>query len=212
MHDVGKIGIPDRILLKPARLDPQERRVMETHVSIGKQILDGHQSNIMRTASRICESHHEHWDGSGYPNGLAGDAIPIEGRIAAICDVFDALTSARPYKDPWPNDRAIAYIRDQAGRHFDPTLAEHFVSIAPEVIALRRRHPDAGRQSDERATSIGQPDADPLPAPNPVKVDSTPDGFGAGLSVAARVLTEGPEPGMEEVAPAGSAPVRPARV
>ncbi len=138
MHDVGKIGIADRILLKPGKLDADEWAVMQTHVLIGKDILHGHSCEIMQMASRIAETHHEHWDGNGYPHGLAGQAIPIEGRITAICDVFDALTSVRPYKSAWSDEHALRFIREQSGTHFDPALVEHFIAIIPRVVALRK--------------------------------------------------------------------------
>lgn len=137
MHDVGKIGIADQILLKPGKLDEVEWAVMQNHTLIGKDILDGHSCEIMQLASRIAETHHERWDGSGYPNGLAGEQIPVEGRITAICDVFDALTSSRPYKQAWSEEQAAAFIREQSGKHFDPLLAEHFLAILPEVLALK---------------------------------------------------------------------------
>lgn len=137
MHDVGKIGIADHILLKPGKLSDDERAIMETHVLIGKDILAGHSCEIMQMASRIAETHHERWDGKGYPHGLAGTEIPLEGRIAAICDVFDALTSQRPYKSAWSDERAIAFIREEAGRRFDPVLVGYFLEIVPEIVALR---------------------------------------------------------------------------
>ena len=137
MHDVGKIGIADHILLKPGKLSEAERAVMQTHVLIGKNILDGHSCEIMQMASRIAETHHERWDGMGYPYGLAGTEIPLEGRITAICDVFDALTSQRPYKSAWSDARAVAFIREEAGRHFDPVLVGYFLEIIPAIVALR---------------------------------------------------------------------------
>lgn len=141
MHDVGKIGISDQILLKPGKLDADEWAVMQTHVLIGQDILAGHSCEIVQMARRIAATHHERWDGTGYPYGLAGEAIPIEGRIAAICDVFDALTSPRPYKTAWSSERALAYIRAQAGKQFDPTLVEHFLAIAPSIVALHKGFP-----------------------------------------------------------------------
>ena len=110
---------------------------MQTHVLIGKNILDGHSCEIMQMASRIAETHHERWDGMGYPYGLAGTEIPLEGRITAICDVFDALTSQRPYKSAWSDARAVAFIREEAGRHFDPVLVGYFLEIIPAIVALR---------------------------------------------------------------------------
>jgi len=142
MHDVGKIGIPDNILLKPGRLTPQERQIMETHVEIGVDIIGKFDSEMLNMAREIAATHHEKWDGSGYPKGLAGEDIPISGRIAAICDVFDALTSERPYKDAWPLEKAVALIKDNAGSHFDPELVKLFVDIIPQVTSLRLEHPD----------------------------------------------------------------------
>ncbi|MEO5336396.1 MAG: response regulator [Magnetospirillum sp. WYHS-4] len=142
MHDVGKIGIPDAVLLKPGRLDPEERRIMERHVTIGADILEGHDSELMRMARSIALTHHEKWDGSGYPNGLKGEDIPFEGRIGAVCDVFDALTSARPYKQPWPLEQAVLFLKENAGIHFDPLLVDLFERIAEDVFRLREQFPD----------------------------------------------------------------------
>lgn len=142
MHDVGKIGIPDNILLKPGRLTPEEREIMETHVEIGVDIIGKFDSDMLNMAREIAATHHEKWDGSGYPKGLAGEDIPISGRIAAICDVFDALTSERPYKDAWPLEKTVALIKDNAGSHFDPELVKLFVEIIPQVTSLRLEHPD----------------------------------------------------------------------
>lgn len=139
MHDLGKIGISDTILLKPARLTDEERKIMETHTMIGADILGGSTSKLLETARIIALTHHEKWDGSGYPGKLAGTDIPIEGRIAAIVDVFDALTSVRPYKKAWPVDEAVEEIRKQSGSHFDPELVERFLAILPGVLSIRER-------------------------------------------------------------------------
>jgi putative two-component system response regulator len=133
LHDVGKIGIPDEVLHKPGGFDPSERALMETHAAIGAELLSGGSSDLMRMAQEIALTHHEKWDGTGYPNGLAGEAIPLVGRICAICDVFDALLSERPYKRPWPLEDVLEELRAQAGRHFDPELVERFVDIAPSL-------------------------------------------------------------------------------
>jgi response regulator RpfG family c-di-GMP phosphodiesterase len=133
MHDVGKIGVPDRVLLKPGRFSPEERAVMETHTRIGASILAGSSAPLLRLAESVALTHHERWDGSGYPNGLAGEEIPVAGRICAICDVFDALLSSRPYKEPWPLKDALAEIREQRGRHFDPALVDTFLAMAPRL-------------------------------------------------------------------------------
>lgn len=144
MHDIGKIGIPDQILLKPGRLDAAEWEVMKTHAAIGAELLDADDSSLLRLAREIALSHHEKWDGSGYPHGLAGEAIPQSGRIVAVADVFDALTSARPYKKAWPVEAAEAYVRDNAGSHFDPTVAACFLDNLPEVLAIRDQHQEPG--------------------------------------------------------------------
>ncbi|HET8731082.1 MAG TPA: HD domain-containing phosphohydrolase [Moraxellaceae bacterium] len=139
MHDIGKIGIPDAILLKPGRFTPPEWEVMKTHAAIGGQLLDGDSSDLMVMARDIALSHHEKWDGSGYPGGLAGEAIPMAGRIAALADVFDALTSCRPYKPAWPVEMALDYVRAQRGNHFDPQLVDVFFTIVPQVLEVRDR-------------------------------------------------------------------------
>jgi CHASE2 domain-containing sensor protein len=133
MHDVGKIGIPDSVLLKPGRLDAQQWETMRTHTQIGAEILDDSRSPVVRLGREIALTHHERWDGSGYPAGLVGEEIPIEGRICAICDVFDALLSERPYKRPWPLADAIREIRQQRGRHFDPRLVDLFLPMAAKL-------------------------------------------------------------------------------
>jgi putative two-component system response regulator len=129
LHDVGKIGIPDSILLKPGRLDDEERTIMQSHCTIGADLLSGGQSELVQLAERIAASHHEKWDGSGYPRGLSGTQVPIEGRILAVADVFDALTHARPYKKAWPVDEAVKEIKNQRGRHFDPDIVDAFISL-----------------------------------------------------------------------------------
>jgi putative two-component system response regulator len=140
MHDVGKIGIPDAILLKPAKLDPDEWEIMKTHSTIGADILDEGDSDLLRLASIIALSHHERWDGSGYPHGRAGEAIPQAGRIVAVADVFDALTSSRPYKKAWLVEEAVAFIHDNTGTHFDPEVVAHFHQCQPEILAIRGRY------------------------------------------------------------------------
>ncbi|MDO3380631.1 response regulator [Gilvimarinus algae] len=140
MHDVGKIGIPDAILLKPGRLTEAEFTQIKEHTTIGGKILENSDSPLIQLAHLLAMEHHEKWDGSGYPRGLKGEAISIEARIVAIADVFDALTSKRPYKDPWPEEQAFAWIEEQAGSHFDPTLAECFVSIKESLLQIKRNH------------------------------------------------------------------------
>lgn len=145
MHDVGKIGIPDHILLKPGPLDEREFGVMRTHAVIGAEILSGSDSDLLVLARIIAETHHEKWDGSGYPKGLAGEDIPLEGRIVALCDVFDALTSERPYKKAWLVEDAVAHIQRAAGSHFDPALVEAFSAVLPDILDLRERFKEPQR-------------------------------------------------------------------
>jgi putative two-component system response regulator len=140
MHDIGKIGIPDAILLKPGKLTPEEWKIMQTHTTIGGDILSGDTSDLLRMAREIALSHHEKWDGSGYPLGLAGEAIPLTGRIVALADVFDALTSQRPYKNAWSIEDTLQLIRSEAGGHFDPQLVVLFLELIPEVLAIRDRY------------------------------------------------------------------------
>jgi putative two-component system response regulator len=142
MHDVGKIGIPDGILLKPGKLDPEEWEIMKTHAEIGADIMGDFDSPLMRMAGMIAFTHHEKYDGSGYPNGIKGNGIPIEGRIAAICDVFDALTSERPYKEAWSVERAVDLINEESGKHFDPELVRLFNEILPDVLTIREQYAD----------------------------------------------------------------------
>jgi putative two-component system response regulator len=143
MHDVGKIGIPDRILQKPGPLDPDEWKVMQSHVTIGAEIIGEHEGGMLALASQIALTHHEKYDGSGYPNGLRGDAIPLAGRIVAIADVFDALTSKRPYKKAWTEEEALTFLREQKGRHFDPALVDLFMEQMPAVRAVQQRWAEA---------------------------------------------------------------------
>ena len=139
MHDIGKIGIPDAILLKPGKLDPDEWEIMKTHTTIGGTLLSGDDSDLLRMAREIALSHHEKWDGSGYPNALAGSAIPQAGRITALADVFDALTSERPYKKAWTIQAAVDLITDSSGKHFDPELVEVFLRELPGILNIRNR-------------------------------------------------------------------------
>jgi putative two-component system response regulator len=140
MHDIGKIGIPDFILLKPGKLDPDEWAIMRRHTSIGAEILSGHDSELMKTARDIALGHHEKWDGSGYPHGVSGEAIPIAARIASIADVFDALTSVRPYKNAWPVSEAVREINRGAAAHFDPALVTCFNAVLPEILSIKDEH------------------------------------------------------------------------
>jgi putative two-component system response regulator len=138
MHDSGKIGISDVILKAPRKLTFDEFEEMKKHTTIGANILSiSSNTSIFRTAMEIALGHHEKWDGSGYPRGVAGDDIPESARIAAIADVFDALTMKRPYKEAWPIEESFSVIKEGAGRHFDPTLAGLFIDIKAEIIALK---------------------------------------------------------------------------
>lgn len=142
MHDIGKIGIPDHILLKPGKFDPEEWAFMQRHAAIGAEIMGDSKSELLTLARNVALTHHERWDGKGYPNGLAGESIPIEGRIAAIADVYDALLSTRPYKKPWPQEEAVAYIVSESGKAFDPTLVELFLRLLPEYDEIRKQYSD----------------------------------------------------------------------
>jgi putative two-component system response regulator len=143
MHDVGKIGIPDKILLKPARLTDGEFAHMKSHTIIGGRLLEGGNSDLLHMAFEIAMTHHEKWDGSGYPKGLSGEDIPIEGRISAVCDVFDALTSERPYKNEWPVQDAIDEILAQKGAHFDPKLVDLFINCLDDILVVKERFADS---------------------------------------------------------------------
>ena len=139
MHDVGKIGIPDAVLRKPGPLDADEWATMRRHPEIGVEIIGEHPSGVLQLAREIALAHHEKWDGSGYPRGLAGEAIPLSARIVAIADVFDALTTRRPYKEPWPVQEAMNHIAAQAGKHFDPALVALFAPLLPQLLEVRAR-------------------------------------------------------------------------
>ncbi len=142
MHDVGKIAIPDHILLKPGRLDEDEMAIMKTHAEKGYEILRGSKSRMLDLAGLIAWTHHEKYDGTGYPRGLKGEDIPIEGRIVAVADVFDALTSERPYKQAWEVERAIHWLRDSGGQHFDPACVEAFLSRQRDFLEIRASFQD----------------------------------------------------------------------
>jgi putative two-component system response regulator len=137
MHDVGKIAVPDSILKKPGPLNDAEWQIMRSHALVGADIIGDHSSELLSMARRIARSHHERWDGTGYPDRLAGTDIPVEARIVAVADVFDALTSNRPYKVAWSVADAVAQIRSDAGRHFDPEIVEHFLAALPRILEVR---------------------------------------------------------------------------
>ena len=142
MHDLGKIGIPDAILLKPGKLEPDEFEIMKTHCRIGAEILSDGNSELLALAHEIALTHHEKWDGSGYPQGLKGEDIPQSGRIAAVSDVFDALTAVRPYKKAWTVEQAVDLIRTSSGSHFDPQVVAAFLESIDEIVSIRKNNPD----------------------------------------------------------------------
>ncbi len=132
MHDIGKIGIPDAILQKPGKLSPDEFDIIKSHTLIGAKILDGSDSEILQMATQIAISHHEKWNGKGYPHGLAKEDIPLTGRIVSLADFFDALTSRRPYRGPVPRNKVIDMIRKERGQHFDPKIVDIFLNNLDE--------------------------------------------------------------------------------
>lgn len=183
LHDVGKIGIPDSILHKPGKLDPQEfdlvqehcgigRRIinplsheesirLKSHTSVGMQIVGATNSPVLRLAAVIAASHHEKWDGSGYPKGLAGNAIPIEGRIVAVADVFDALSSERPYKEAFPLEKCLQILREGEGKHFDPRVLEAFFARLDQIVSIRDHYAELNSKESNQPSadfpSIEQP-------------------------------------------------------
>ena len=155
MHDIGKIGIPDRVLLKPGRLNDEEWNVMRTHSYIGYRIIGDHPGELLKTAAVAAYTHHEKWDGSGYPRRLRGEDIPLIGRILAVADVFDALTSVRPYKKAWPVAEAVAVIAKGSGGHFDPALVEAFSRRMAEILAVKEEFSDGNGGLPTQAEGIG---------------------------------------------------------
>lgn len=147
MHDLGKIGIPDLILVKPAKLDPVEWEIMKLHTVIGANILKGSDAEFIRLGEIIARCHHEKWDGSGYPGGLKGTEIPIAGRIAAIADVFDALTSKRPYKESFSVEKSLTIIMEGRGSHFDPDVVDAFLAIQDEILAIKNQYGEDNQQA-----------------------------------------------------------------
>ncbi|TFW15400.1 response regulator [Duganella callida] len=139
MHDVGKIGIPDSILRKPGPLDPDEWKIMQTHALIGGDIIGKHAAGMLAMAYDVAMTHHEKWDGSGYPNGLSGEEIPLVGRIIAIADVFDALTSARPYKEAWSVEKTVEFMLGQRDKHFEGRLVDLFFEQMPALLEIKER-------------------------------------------------------------------------
>jgi putative two-component system response regulator len=159
MHDIGKIGIPDGILLKPGKLTPDEWQIMKRHTVFGARILEGFSNGFMYTARTIAMTHHERWDGSGYPRGLKGTDIPLVGRITAIADVFDALTSKRPYKEAFPLEKAFGIIQEGIGSHFDPEIGAAFFAAKDKVAGVRKRFADRGESLLRKLVGNGAPSA-----------------------------------------------------
>lgn len=149
MHDIGKIAIPDDVLLKPSQLKGDEWTKMKTHAEIGAEILESYDSELMQLAAVIARTHHERWDGSGYPAGLKREEIPLCTRIVSVCDVFDALTSTRPYKEAWPTEKAVNYLFSESGKHFDPYVVMSFSHIVDDIVALRKEHPDESSEQKQ---------------------------------------------------------------
>jgi putative two-component system response regulator len=140
MHDIGKIKVPDQVLLKPGKLTPEEWEIVKSHTVLGARILSGSRSKLLQLAELIALTHHEKWDGTGYPSGLKGEDIPFVSRICSIADVFDALTSKRPYKEPWPVEKALAEIKQLKGVNFDPELTELFLNSMDQVLTARKQY------------------------------------------------------------------------
>jgi len=139
MHDIGKLGIPDSVLLKPDKLDADEWTLMKKHTEYGAEIIGDHPSELLQMSREIALTHHEKWDGSGYPKGLKGEEIPLEGRIVALADVFDILTTDRPYKKAWTVEDTVKLIDQCAGTHFDPDLVPMFHAVMPEILDIKEQ-------------------------------------------------------------------------
>jgi len=150
MHDIGKIGVPDHILLKPANLTAEEFEVVKKHPEIGAGIIGDHDAEVMKTAKEVALWHHEKWDGQGYPYGLSGTGIPIAARIVAIVDVFDALTSLRPYKEAWSVEEALALVVQEAGKHFDPELVRLFVGLEAQIRDIVTEYGDSPEELEKK--------------------------------------------------------------
>lgn len=145
MHDIGKVGIADSILLKPGRLTPEEFEVMKQHAMFGYELLSGSSSRLLQAGAEIARGHHEKFDGSGYPYGLKGEDIPVFSRIVAVADVFDALTSARPYKEAWNIEDAVDFLKNGTGTHFDPACVNAFLKAWTDVERVRVEYPEAAQ-------------------------------------------------------------------
>src|SRR4051812_46163346 len=153
MHDIGKIGVRDHVLLKPGKLDDEELKLMRLHVPFGAEIIGDHDDGLLSMARLIALTHHEKWDGTGYHRRLKGEEIPLVGRITSIADVFDALTSVRPYKKAWPVEDAFALVQREAGTSFDPDLVQKFVGIRPQILDVRDKYSDAPQVGHARGGS-----------------------------------------------------------
>jgi putative two-component system response regulator len=160
LHDIGKVGIPDAILLKPGKLTPEEFEIIKTHTTIGRdtiaaaeKLIDG-PSTFLRLAREIAHYHQEKWDGSGYPEGLRGDAIPVSARLMALADVYDALISKRVYKPPFPHEKAVAIITEGSGRHFDPDVVEAFLMIEGQFRSIAERFADTDEEVRQKARAL----------------------------------------------------------
>ncbi len=149
MHDLGKIGIPDKILLKPSRLSPLEWEIMKKHTLIGAEIMKDSDIELLQIGEVIALTHHEKWDGSGYPAGLKGEEIPLSGRIVAIVDVFDALCSVRPYKDAYSLEESLVIIHNGSGNHFDPAVVDAFFEILDEIRTIKLHYESSAQQINE---------------------------------------------------------------
>ncbi|CAN7656536.1 HD domain-containing phosphohydrolase [Neorhizobium sp. LjRoot104] len=156
MHDIGKVAIPDAVLLKAGKLTEQEFAAMQQHTTVGSDILRESQSSLLQLAASIASSHHERWDGQGYPLRLSGSAIPLAGRIVALADNFDALTTVRPYKEAWSVERAVAHIRERAGSQFDPECVAAFEEALPSIMSIMLANLDEGRQIEDALVPTGK--------------------------------------------------------
>ncbi len=146
MHDIGKIGIPDNVLLKPGKLDDAEWKIMRCHPGIGARILGKDPCDLMKKAREVALSHHERWDGTGYPKGHKGESIPLFGRICAVADVYDALTTHRPYKKPWPEEEALAFVTQNSETHFDPMVVQAFTQSYGQILEIKHQYTETEQE------------------------------------------------------------------
>jgi putative two-component system response regulator len=160
LHDIGKVGIPDRILLKPGRFEPHEFEIMKTHCKLGRDAIQhaedqlGLEVEFLKYAKEIAYGHQEKWDGSGYPEGIAGDAIPISARLMAVADVYDALISRRVYKEGMPHARAVGIIQEGRGSHFDPDIVDAFMALTDQFQAVAQRYADLDEDLQHKAATL----------------------------------------------------------